>query len=437
MSADSRNQDPHRLRADFYRLKSALHDRNTDLGSFHVHFAALRSHFETVREMGVLTVGLGELSQVESIYGWQVFDGILQRVAGTLESMRGSLLPDQTLLTMDGVAAGRFVLFLPRDHTGGEVTSSTLEALATSLAAGLEERFGGEDFRTMTPRLRFEIGHALLRDDPFFRFERQVYGAVEAARRMSVAPSQQQHSREQEELRRLVREGAIHVVFQSVVCLETGEVLGFEALSRGPDDGPFVDPQRMFETAHAAGLETELDALCQRRAILGARGLEPGKKLFVNALPTTLLEGTGGVRSAVEWIDRAGLQRTDVVIEISERGPVSQRERSREALDQLRAAGVGIALDDIGTGLTGFEAIQEMHPDYLKLDVSLVHNIHTNLIAQELLRSLNRVARSMGARVVAEGVETEEERDVLRACGTDLAQGFLYSRPGPFVAAPA
>jgi EAL domain-containing protein (putative c-di-GMP-specific phosphodiesterase class I) len=402
-----------------------------------VHFAALRSHFETVREVGVLTVGLGELSQVESIYGWQVFDGILQRVAGTLESLRGKLLPDQFLLTVDGVAAGRFVLFLPRDHAGGGVSSSFLEALATSLGASLEEQFGGEDFRTMTPRLRFEIGHALLRDDPFFRFERQVYGAVEAARQMSVAPSQQQHSREQEELRRLVREGAIRVVFQPVVCLETGEVLGFEALSRGPDDGPFEDPQRMFETAHAAGLETELDALCQRRAILGARGLEPGKKLFVNALPTTLLEGTGGVRSAVEWIDRAGLQRTDVVIEISERGPVSQRERSREALDQLRAAGVGIALDDIGTGLTGLQAIQEMHPDYLKLDVSLVHNIHTNLIAQELLRSLNRVARSMGARVVGEGVETEQERDALRACGADLAQGFLYSRPGPFAAAPA
>ncbi len=437
MSADSRNLDPHRLRADFYKLKSALHDRNTDLGSFHVHFAALRSHFETVSEVGVLTVGLGELSQVESIYGWQVFDGILQRVAGTLESLRGELLPEQFLLTMDGVAAGRFVLFLPRDHAGGEVNSSFLEALASSLAAGLEEQFGGADFRTMTPRLRFEIGHALLRDDPFFRFERQVYGAVEAARRMSVAPSQQQHSREQEELRRLVREGAVHVVFQPVHRLETGEVLGFEALSRGPEDSPFVDPQKMFETARAAGLEAELDALCQRRAILGARGMQPGKKLFVNVLPTTLLEGGDGATSALEWIDRAGLQRADVVIEISERAPVSQRERSRGALDQLRAAGVGIALDDIGTGLTGLQAIQEMHPAYLKLDLSLVHNIHTNLIAQELLRSLNRVARSMGAQVVGEGVETEQERDVLRACGTDLAQGFLYSRPGPLVVAPA
>jgi len=437
MSADSRPQDPHRLRADFYRLKSALHDRNTDLGSFHVHFAALRSHFESVREVGVLTVGLGELSQVESIYGWQVFDGILQRVASTLESFRGGLLPPEFLLTMDGVAAGRFVLFLPRDHAGEEVNSSFVEASATSLAAGLEEQFGGEDFRTMTPRLRFEVGHALLRDDPFFRFERQVYGAVDAARRMSLAPSQQQHSREQEELRRVIREGAVHVLFQPVHSMETGEVLGFEALSRGPEDGPFADPQRMFETAHAAGLETELDVLCQRRAILGARGLEPGKKLFVNVLPTTLLDEAGGAASPVEWIDRAGLQRADVVIEISERGPVVQRERSREALAQLRAAGVGIALDDIGTGLTGLQAIEEMHPDYLKLDVSLVHNIHTNLIAQELLRSLNRVGRSMGARVVAEGVETEQERDVLLACGTDLAQGFLYSRPAPFLATPA
>ena len=73
---------------------------------------------------------------------------------------------------------------------------------------------------------RFEIGHALLRDDPFFRFERQVYGAVETARRMSLAPSQQQHLREQEELRRLVREGTVHVVFQPVQEREIGRDRG-------------------------------------------------------------------------------------------------------------------------------------------------------------------------------------------------------------------
>jgi EAL domain-containing protein (putative c-di-GMP-specific phosphodiesterase class I) len=425
MTAD-RPQDLHRLRADFYRLKSALYDRNTGLNSFHVHFPELHSHFEQATAVGVLTVSLGERSQVESIYGWQVFDGILERVAAVLASLRGGLLPRGALVTLDGVSAGRFVLFVPRDHADQPIEQPFLEALRQSLAGRLEEEARGEDYRTMTPRLRFQVGHAMLHEDPFLRFERQVYRAVEEAQRVSVAGQEQ--AQDQEELRRLVREGAVRVVYQSVHSLESGEVVGYEALSRGPEDSPFTDPQALFDAARDAGLETELDTLCQRRAILGARGLEPGRKLFVNTLPQTI---SAGNVYTVEWIDRAGLRREDVVLEISERGPLSARGEARQVLEQLRSRGVGVALDDVGTGLTGVQSIEEMQPDYLKLDVSLVHNIHTNLVAQELLRSLNRVAESIGARVVGEGVETEQERRALDACGTELAQGFLFSRPQP------
>jgi len=100
-------------------------------------------------------------------------------------------------------------------------------------------------------------------------------------------------------------------------------------------------------------------------------------------------------------------------------------------IESLRAAGFGVALDDIGTGLTGLQAISEMKPDYLKLDVSLVHDIQTNLVTQDLLRSLTRVARSIGAQVIGEGVETEQEVNTLRSCGTEFGQGFLFSRPAP------
>jgi EAL domain-containing protein (putative c-di-GMP-specific phosphodiesterase class I)/GGDEF domain-containing protein len=437
MSGGGGRDDVHRLRAEYLRLKSALQDRNTGLSSFHAHFPGLRSHFEHVRSVGVVVVGLGDLSQVEAIYGWQVFDRLLRRVGEELEALRAGLLPQGSLLAMDGISAGRFVLFVPRDRAGEEVSPAYLEGLANSLRVRLEECFAGEDFRSMTPRLRFELGHSLLQDDPFFRFERQVYRAVEAARRAGAGPYQGQRSREEEELRRILREGEIRVVFQPIHSLENGEVLGYEALSRGPEDGPFRDPQVMFETSRSVGLATELDALCQRRAILGAHGLEPGRKLFVNALPSTLADPAGGAEPPVEWIDRAGLRRRDVVIEISERGPLVDRARVHEELGRLREAGLGIALDDVGTGLTGVDTLEEMRPDYLKLDVSLVHNIHTNLVTQELLRSLNRVARSMSARVVGEGVETEQERETLRRCGTDLAQGFLFARPGPHLGAGA
>jgi len=120
-----------------------------------------------------------------------------------------------------------------------------------------------------------------------------------------------------------------------------------------------------------------------------------------------------------------------VVIEITERGGHDDRARLPGKVASLRAAGFGVALDDIGTGLTGLQAISEMRPDYLKLDVSLVHDIQANLVTQDLLRSLTRVAQSIGAQVIGEGVETEQERSTLRSCGTEFGQGFLFSPPAP------
>lgn len=430
-------ENPLALRADYLRLKGALHDRNTGLVSYHAYFTELRSHFEDTPTLGVLTVDLADFGQVESIYGWQVFDRILNRVAGLLEAMRGGLLPADFLLTLDGVAAGRFVLFLHHDGAGGPMTSECLEMLAASLGNRLQEGFSGDDFRTMTPRIRFEQGTCLLQDDPFLRFERQLYGAVDHARRQSFVHAERQRSRDTDELRRIVQEGALQVLFQPIHCLDTGEVVGFEALSRGPEDGPFQEPQAMFEASRLAGLETELDALCQRRAILGARNLEAGKKLFINVLASTLVDETTGPPAALEWIDRSGLERSSVVIEISERGPVLDRPGLQAALSVFRKAGVGLALDDIGTGLTGLQAIEEMRPDYLKLDVSLVRNIDTNLITQEMLRTLTEIARSLGSDVVGEGVETEQEKETLQDCGTTLAQGFLFSRPRPTFGASA
>ena len=422
-------EDYYRLRTDLLKLKSALHDQNTQLISYHARFGELRAHFENVRRIGVLVVGVGERSPVESIYGWQVFDEVLRTVAETLLGLRGTVFPDSAMVALDGVGAERFVVFLPGDAHGGEVAAPWLEAVAVALVAKLEDAFQGEAFRSMAPRPRFRVGHAVLRDDPFHRFERLVYSAIERAR---AAPGlDRQRNRDEEELRRIVREGEVHVLFQAIHSLEGGEILGYEALSRGPADGPFRDPRVLFEVSQRLGLGAERDALCHRRAILGAARLEAGCKLFVNALPSTLLAADADSCAPEAWIQQAGLEPCDVVIEITERGPLEDRERLSRRVAELQERGLGVALDDIGTGLTGLQTITEMKPDFLKLDVSLVHNIQSNLISQDLLRSLTRVARSIGARVVGEGVETEQEVATLRECGAEFGQGYLFSRPGP------
>jgi len=121
------------------------------------------------------------------------------------------------------------------------------------------------------------------------------------------------------------------------------------------------------------------------------------------------------------------------VFEFSERcaDADADLERLAAVLHGLQARGFGVALDDVGTGYGSQALLERVRPDYLKLDVSLVHNIDDNLIKQELLASLVRIAERIGASVIAEGVETDAEARTLQDAGARYGQGYLFAGPAP------
>ena len=100
-------------------------------------------------------------------------------------------------------------------------------------------------------------------------------------------------------------------------------------------------------------------------------------------------------------------------------------------LEQLRRLGFLVAIDDVGTGYSSLQTVSEVAADFLKIDISLIKNIHQSLIKQDLVHSLLQVASRTRTRVIAEGIETEEEYRALRACGVRLGQGFYFARPAP------
>ncbi|MEO0815029.1 MAG: EAL domain-containing protein, partial [Myxococcota bacterium] len=102
----------------------------------------------------------------------------------------------------------------------------------------------------------------------------------------------------------------------------------------------------------------------------------------------------------------------------------------RQKLEKPRGRGVRIAIDDLGTGYSNLGQIMRLHPDYLKVDMSLVRDVHTDRAKQALIESLIRVSESLGSEVIAEGLEVIEERDTLAGLGVELAQGFFYAPPG-------
>jgi EAL domain-containing protein (putative c-di-GMP-specific phosphodiesterase class I) len=133
-----------------------------------------------------------------------------------------------------------------------------------------------------------------------------------------------------------------------------------------------------------------------------------------------------GVASALR---DAGLEPSDLVLEVSERRADADPELFAASARRVREGGFGLALDDVGTGYATLGTLERVRPDFLKMDVSIVRGIHENLIKQEMLASLVHIARRLGAEVVAEGIETAAETATLRAAGARFGQGYLFARP--------
>lgn len=432
MSDDPRNVgDPDRYRNLYLKLRGALHDRTTGLPAFPLLVDELRTLLDERRHVGVVHLEAANVDLVESLYGWQVFDRVVARMAHVLRACVGAELPAGTLLAVNGVPADRFVAFVPVGPDGREPEAEWLERAAGKVRSRLEQAFDDDDdVAGLSPRLVFRAGWASLSENPYYRFERRVHQAVEEAR---SRPGRRIASRDRSwkaELRRIIREEAISVLFQPVVDLKTGEVFGFEALSRGPKDGPFEMPRPMFAFSGRVGAGPELDRACRSAALREAGAVAGGRKLFLNVLPGSLSapDWRGGVAGLLEAASR---RPEDLVLEVSERGLDADPDGVARACEALRALGFGLAVDDVGTGYASLMTIDRVRPDYLKVDASVVRGIQGSLIKQDLLASIVAASRRIGAPVVAVGVETDEEADALRRGGASYGQGYLFADPGP------
>jgi EAL domain-containing protein (putative c-di-GMP-specific phosphodiesterase class I)/GGDEF domain-containing protein len=417
-------------RSGYLKMKSALHDRVTGLPSLPLLFDGARAELDRRDAIGVLHVEIVDLAMVESLYGWQVLDGIVALVARRLEACIGDPLPRTTRIALNGVAGDRFVLFVPCREGGEEVDASFLAEIGRDVRNRLERALDDEAMEGLNPGLRPRVGHALLSRNPFYRFERCVYAAVEEARGTQARRERRRELSWGDELRAIIRGGGVRTVFQPVVELATRRVVGHEALSRGPRDSMFETPLAMFALSDRMGIADELDRLCFEAALRASADLEDRGKLFVNLRRMAAPDDRARWETLESALERYGLARSDLVLEFSERTTNGDPGGFIERLHDLKDAGFDVALDDVGTGRTGLRAIESIGPDYLKLDPCLVRNLDESLMQQEVLRTLVRLAERIDGVVIGEGVEREAEAAVLAAGGARLGQGHLFAVPG-------
>ncbi len=426
----------HRLRTGYLRLRAALRDPVSGLFAYPLYFDEVRALLTDRQRVGTVWVSLGDRRIVEAIYGWEAYDQLVGAAARFLGDARGALMPESSILATAGVHADAFTAFVPTDRAGRELDHASLAAITSEIEERLDHELS-KNASGGTSSFGVRVGGALLTDNPFHRFERRVYLALDEARSDAERPRNADQLTWLTELHRVLRERDVQTFFQPIVDLSTGSPIGLEAYSRGPVGSVFRLPRVMFSVGHEAGFAAELDRMCHRTALEALAGRPAPGLLFLNTSAENLFDPEWTSRETEEALARAGLSPHEVVLEVAESQLVAEPETYRDAFRPLRRMGYRLSIDDVGSGSRSVTLVEKLRPDFLKFDLTLVRGLSEDRLRREVVRSLVRLAERAEARLVAERVETQEERDALVECGAHLAQGYLFGYEGPLGLEPS
>jgi EAL domain-containing protein (putative c-di-GMP-specific phosphodiesterase class I) len=278
-------------------------------------------------------------------------------------------------------------------------------------------------------RPRLGIGYGLVLHNPLIREDRLVLQLIDDARKMAELQDRRLRVKSKELLQEIILKEDVRTLFQPILDLTTRETLGYEGLSRGPRGTEYESPYMLFDVAQDSDLLFELDRLCRRRALSSASILKPSHKVFVNLLPTTIRDPEFQGERMLEFLEAKSLSPSRIVLEITERLAIENYELFLEAMKIFTDQGFAVAIDDMGAGYSGLEKIVRLNPRYLKFDLMMVRDIHTSFVKREMLKAIHSLAGSVGADVIAEGIERVEELEALLELQIPYGQGFFFARP--------
>jgi diguanylate cyclase (GGDEF)-like protein len=230
---------------------------------------------------------------------------------------------------------------------------------------------------------------------------------------------------------KVVNERLVRPVYQPIVELTTGRVIGFEGLTRPLPESGFADPGSMFTAAETVGRTVELDQACLHAVVAGAREMPLDQLLTINISPRTIEAPHFSADALLVILARYAIEPQRVVVELTERETVEDVTRLQSNLTALQRAGVRIAADDVGAGNAGLRLLSQFRFDIVKIDLTLVQEGSERDSSRAVLRSLRDLASRWGASVIAEGIETVAQLKTVRELGMTAGQGYLLGRPSP------
>jgi EAL domain-containing protein (putative c-di-GMP-specific phosphodiesterase class I) len=258
-------------------------------------------------------------------------------------------------------------------------------------------------------------------DNTLFRAFQQLFGS-------SALPVNHKPA-EQTEIEEIINNELIDPVFQPIFSLPGGTLYGYEALSRISRPANITSPEDLFAKSGRYGLTYALEMLCRKKALSRAKSLKITGRLFLNVCPTILQAGKHQRGITAALLEELQIERSRIVFELTERIVIEDYELFNRALSHYREQGYSIAIDDLGSGYAGLNMLAKLEPEYVKLSRFLIASIDTSTTKQALVEALTTFCNKIGASIIAEGIERQEELEFLIAAGVTFGQGYYLAKP--------
>jgi EAL domain-containing protein (putative c-di-GMP-specific phosphodiesterase class I)/CheY-like chemotaxis protein len=406
-------------------LEGLLTDRATGLPTIPMVMERLRELLIEQGELGIVFVDIEQYESIEADYGWAYFDEFLRQVAAAL-STEATARFRNAIITANLVAGSSFCIFFETRHHDAE-SEAAFDTITTDLRERLIEALRQRFPKMQTELIGFFVGAARIEYRPQIRLERQIYHGMRVASD-AVRDAEQARKRQlTRELRDIIRRKRITTMFQPIVWAADGSVFGYEILTRGSAHSSFRNSDMLFAFAREAKLAWALEAIALETVLRKLEKMDLKNYKFLLNLEAEMFEQSEfRIHEVSAYFAK---HRGNFVFELTERAAIEDYAVFRRLIDEFREKGIEVAIDDAGSGYASLEAIAALAPDFLKITKGLVSTLPTEPIKQDLVKMLVELSGKIGAKTIAEGIETAEEYECCRELGIDLIQGYYIAHP--------
>lgn len=412
-------------------LRGLLYDPVTGLPTTPLLFPRIQVLLDERGEVSLLVLNIVRYCRVEEIYGWRAFDDVMRKAGEALEEITGTDLRDSDILAELMISGNSFVIVLSPPRDTAEMDPDALETLTLRIERRIREELERKVDGPLFSKFGCYAGSTTIKRDENQRLERLLNEGLERALGNAGDREALDAEDRRSRLKAIIDTEAVTTLVQPIIRLEDLTTIGYEALSRGPAGGEFERPDKLFETAYDADLVYRLERLCRKKSLGIAAGMPDDRLMFLNIEPEAVADAELREIMLGSVLADAGLAPQQVVLEITERAALEDFRSFRATLEHLRTMGFSLAVDDAGAGYTTLQVLGEVRPEWLKVDMSLVHDVDTDPVRRRMVEALVMFADHIGVQLVAEGIQTKAELLALREIGVPFGQGFLFMEPSP------